>query len=60
MQEFIIIAQSTHTLPEMQITPCSSRCSEQIFGLPKVKEYNVGECKRGNRCGNWGVKRSEK
>lgn len=41
MQEFIIVSQSTHILLGMQITPCFSRCSEQIYILISNKRWKT-------------------
>ena len=52
MQELVIVCQSIHTFPEMQITPCSSRCCEQIYILiAKEKWKNTQREMRENAKG---------
>lgn len=44
-----MVSQSTHTLPEMQFTPCSTRCSEQIYDLIATEGERLWRRERG-RC----------
>jgi len=53
MRELVIVSQSTHTCPEMQITPCSSRCCEQIYILIANERWK--NTQRENAKGEIGV-----